>query len=55
MPMADVLRGAWSDLHACRVPFDRIELACEACDQRGRLRMARLIQEHGPDGGTGLA
>jgi hypothetical protein len=33
-------------------PFEWIELACEACDRRGRLRKARLIQERGPDMGV---
>jgi hypothetical protein len=32
-------------------PFEMVELACEACERRGRLRKARLIQEHGPDMG----
>jgi hypothetical protein len=33
-------------------PFKMVELACEACERRGRLRKARLIQEHGPDMGV---
>ncbi len=33
-------------------PFDWIELACEKCDRHGKLRKARLIQEHGPDIGV---
>jgi hypothetical protein len=28
-------------------PFDWIELACEACERRGRLRKARLIEQYG--------
>jgi hypothetical protein len=29
-------------------PFEWIELACEGCDRRSRLRKARLIEQHGP-------
>jgi hypothetical protein len=33
-------------------PFDWIELACEKCERRGRLRKARLIEQYGPDYGV---
>jgi hypothetical protein len=29
-----------------------LEIACEACDRRGRLRKARLIEQFGPDYGV---
>jgi hypothetical protein len=31
---------------------DRLEVRCRRCERRGRLRLARLIAEHGA--GTGL-
>jgi hypothetical protein len=33
-------------------PFEMVELACEACERRGRLRKARLIEQYGPDYGV---
>jgi hypothetical protein len=33
-------------------PFDWIELACEACQRRGRLRKARLVEQYGADYGV---
>ena len=32
--------------------IDRLDVACRRCDRRGRLRLARLIEEHGA--GMGL-
>jgi hypothetical protein len=26
-----------------------LEVACRRCDRRGKLRLARLVAEHGPD------
>jgi hypothetical protein len=33
-------------------PFDWIELACDRCNRRGRLRKARLIEQYGADYGV---
>ena len=33
-------------------PFDWIELACDGCERRGRLRKARLIEQYGADYGV---
>ncbi len=33
-------------------PFDWIELACEKCARRGRLRKARLVEQYGGDYGV---
>jgi hypothetical protein len=33
-------------------PFEVIELACEACDRRGRLRKARLVEQYGDNYGV---
>jgi hypothetical protein len=35
-------------------PFDWIELACEVCERRGRLRKARLVEKYGADYGAAL-
>jgi hypothetical protein len=32
--------------------FEVIELACEACDRRGRLRKARLVEQYGDNYGV---
>jgi hypothetical protein len=32
--------------------IDRLEVRCRCCDRYGRLRLAKLIEKHGPD--TGL-
>jgi hypothetical protein len=34
-------------------PFALVELACEACERRGRLRTARLVEQYGADYGVG--
>lgn len=31
--------------------FDFLEIRCTRCDRHGRLSVARLIAEHGPDAG----
>jgi hypothetical protein len=33
-------------------PFEMIELACEACERRRRLRKARLIEQYGANCGV---
>jgi hypothetical protein len=33
--------------------IDRLEVRCQRCDRYGRVRLARLIEEHGAD--TGLS
>jgi hypothetical protein len=30
-------------------PHDMVEIECAKCGRHGRLRTARLIEEHGPD------
>ena len=42
MPTGVVLLGQV----AARLPF--LDLACNRCDRRGRLRAARLMAKHGP-------
>jgi hypothetical protein len=31
--------------------IDRLEIRCQHCDRYGRVRLAKLIEEHGPDVG----
>jgi hypothetical protein len=31
--------------------IDRLEARCRCCDRYGRVRLAKLIEEHGPDMG----
>jgi len=41
--------GAWplGDLAAAGQP--QLDVACTKCDRRGRVSVARLLAEHGPD------
>jgi hypothetical protein len=33
-------------------PFEMVELACDSCNRRGRLRKSRLTEQHGADYGV---
>jgi hypothetical protein len=41
--------GAWVLSEVAAAGFTQIDVVCTKCDRRGRVSVARLLAEHGPD------
>ncbi|MFZ3238235.1 MAG: hypothetical protein WA417_16075 [Stellaceae bacterium] len=41
--------GAWLLADAVAAGYRQIDVACTKCERRGRVSVARLLAEHGPD------
>jgi len=41
--------GAWLLGDVANAGYRQLDVACTKCDRRGRVSVARLLAEHGPD------